>query len=218
MSPRRHPQAVSRRLALADLIGRKGRATVLPARARKALAEHISRHGCYPPVIVRPHPRRAGKFEILDGHHRAEILRGLGEKTARCEVWPVDSAEAGVVAATLNRLRGRQDVKRRAGQVGRLVRRFGPEGAAARLGITPTALRQQLAPADTPGHHEPPAALDLQAVVFHLSAEEVRHLRQALDNAGRRTLGRAKALMKVIGPGPMQAGDLSSARREDAAE
>ncbi|MGB2822395.1 MAG: ParB/RepB/Spo0J family partition protein [Phycisphaerae bacterium] len=217
MSARKHPQPIGRRLALADLIARRDRATVLPRRARKALGEHISRHGCYPALIVRPHPRRAGKFEILDGHHRAEILRSLGAKTARCEVWPIDSDDASVVAATLNRLRGRQDVKRHAGQVGRLVRRFGPEGAAARLGITPRALRQQLAPADEPRRREPPPALDLQAVVFHLSAEETRKLSETLDNAGRRTIGRAKALMKAIGTGPMRPGDLANAQGEDAA-
>jgi hypothetical protein len=218
MSSRRHPQPVSRRLPLADLVWRGDGGSVLPARARKALRSHIGRHGCYPALIVRPHPRREGKFEVLDGHHRAEILRDLGEETARCEVWPIDSAEAGVVAATLNHLRGRQDVKRRAGQVRRLVRRFGPEGAAAWLGITPAALRQQLAPAGAPGRREAPSPLDLQPVVFHLSAEQVRHLRHALENAGRRRLGRAKALMKAIRAPRMPAGNGAKAPPEDAAQ
>jgi ParB family chromosome partitioning protein len=190
---------VNRRLPLADLVSRRDRATVLPPRARKALAEQISRHGCYPAVIVRPHPTRAGKYEILDGHQRAEILRGLGQATARCEVWPIDSAEADVVAATLNRLRGRQDVARRARQVRRLARRLGRAGAADTLGMTPRALEQSLAATKAPRCEEPAGGLALQAVVFHLSTEDAALLQEALREAGLGKLPRAKALLEAVG-------------------
>jgi len=198
MSSRKPPRPLSRRLALSDLTGRGDRASLLSTRAKAALADHISRLGCYPPLIVRPHPDRAGKYEILDGHHRAEVLRSLGEETARCEVWPVDSADADIAAATLNHLHGRPDAKGRARQVKRLVRSLGRDLAAARLGMTPAALRQQLAATQGPRRSEPAAGLDLRAVVFHLSAEDEQHLRRALDDAGRRELGRAKALIRAV--------------------
>jgi len=183
---------------LSDLIARRDRATVLANRARQALTDHISRRGCYPPLIVRRHPSRPGKYEILDGHHRAEILRALGETTARCEVWAVDSDEAGVLTATLNRLRGRADVKRQARQVRHLLRRWGPRRAAAGLGITPTALKRQLAAGNAPRRAEPGEGLDLRPVVFHLSSPQERSLRKALDRAGRGRLGRARALMHAL--------------------
>ena len=198
MTRRKHSRPVCRRLALSDLIARRDRATVLSERARRALTDHISRLGCYPPLIVRRHPDRAGKYEILDGHHRAEVLRGLGETTARCEIWPVDSHEAGVLTATLNRLRGRADVKRQARQVRRLLRRLGPQRAAAGLGITPAALRRQLAAGDAPRRAEPGEGLDLRPVVFHLSCEQERRLRKVLDRAGRGRLGRGRALMHAL--------------------
>ena len=197
MASRRAPQPVTRRLRLTDLIARRDHATVLSPRARRALAEGIGRHGCYPPLIVRSHPTRDGKYEILDGHHRAEVLRGLGRQTARCEVWPVDGEGAELAAATLNRLRGRQDARRAAEQTRRLVRRYGEPGAAARLGITPRALRQRLAAGRRP-RRQLRAALDLHPVVFHLSQGELQRLRQALHTAGKGKLPRSEALMRAI--------------------
>ncbi|HUS91119.1 MAG TPA: ParB/RepB/Spo0J family partition protein [Phycisphaerae bacterium] len=206
MASNRPRRPVSRRVPLADLVARRDRATVLSPRARRALAGQIAEHGCYAPLIVRPHPRRPGKYEILDGHHRAEVLRELGRKTARCEVWPVGQEHAAEAAATLNRLRGRQDARRVAAQARHLVRRHGEQSTAARLGITPRALRQQLAAGGPPrrGGRE---ALDLHPVVFHLSRSDMAHLREALRTAEGGRLPRGAALMRAIGRSPGRPGE-----------
>lgn len=73
---------------------------------------HIKRTKRYPFIVVRPHPKEAGKYQVLDGHHRVEILRELGHTEARCDVWEVDDREAKILLATLNRLEG-QDLPRR---------------------------------------------------------------------------------------------------------
>ncbi len=83
---------------------------------RAKLTAHIKRTGRYPFVVVRPHPDNAGQFEILDGHHRVEILRELGDTEARCDVWDVGDREAKLLLATLNRLEG-QDVPIRRAQL-----------------------------------------------------------------------------------------------------
>ena len=191
-------QPINRRLPLADLIARRDNSTVMSNRARKALARQISHHGCYPALVVRKHPDHAGKYEILDGRHRAEILREFGHETARCEIWPVDPPQAEIAAATLNRLRGRQDVSRRAGQIRRIVERVGDGVAARILGVTPKAIRQQLAAGEKPAQSIPAPALDLEPVVFHLSSEQADTLRKALKEVGGGGLGRGKALMKAI--------------------
>jgi hypothetical protein len=198
MPARRTRRPVARRIPLSDLLPRADRATVLPARARKALADQIARHGCYPALIVRAHPRRAGKYEILDGHHRAEILRGLGEDAARCEVWPVMGDDVDVVAATLNRLRGRQGVRQRGRQVRGLVRKLGRQGAATALGLTPRGLRQQLDVARSPVRREAAEGLDLEPVVFHLSRRQAADLREALRRAGGDRLPRGQALVRAL--------------------
>ena len=189
---------VARRIRLADLIDRPDRATVQPPRVRRTLAEQIARHGCYPPLIVRRHPSEAGKYEILDGHHRAEILRRLGHTSARCEVWPVGEDDAELAAATLNPLRGRQDARRAAARARRLVRHYGRDAAAARLGLTPRALRQRLLAGRRPRRREPPA-LDLHAVVFHLPWADLDRLEQTLRAVGAGTLPRGQALLRAIG-------------------
>ena len=199
MPSRRPRQPVVRRLALSELLPREDRATVLSPRARKALADQIARHGRYPALVVRPHPHRPGRYEILDGHHRAQILRDLGESSARCEVWPVGPVEAEELAATLNRLRGRQAVKRGLRQLRRLVRRLGASEAASRLGMTPRALRQQLDAGRCPRGDGSAEPLPLEAVVFHLSPAEASRLREALGRAGDGKIPRAKALMKALG-------------------
>jgi ParB-like chromosome segregation protein Spo0J len=193
---RRAPR--TRRIPLRDLLSRPARANVLGARARRALTGQISRHGWYPPLIVRPHPRRKGKYEILDGHCRKEILLSLGRTTARCEVWPAGDVQARELAATLNRLRGRAETRRRAREVRALVSHFGREDAAARLGITPKALQQQLAALTAPRPVSQQPDLDLHAVVFHVSAAEAEMLQRALRRIGGGTLKRREALMEIV--------------------
>ena len=87
---------------------------VMPADLREKLKAHIHRTGHYPFVVVRPNPEEPGRFQILDGHHRVEILRELGHEEARCDVWNVDDREAKLLLATLNRLEGQDSPIRRA--------------------------------------------------------------------------------------------------------
>jgi ParB-like chromosome segregation protein Spo0J len=87
---------------------------VMPAEYREKLLTHIKRTGRYPYLVVRPHPRERGKYEVLDGHHRVSVLRDLGRMDARCDVWDVDDREAKLLLATLNRLEGQDLPLRRA--------------------------------------------------------------------------------------------------------
>ncbi len=56
--------------------------------------------------MVRPHPREAGRFELINGHHRKEILGSLGYTEAACVVWDLTDGEALLLLATINRLSG----------------------------------------------------------------------------------------------------------------
>src|SRR3990172_13226976 len=87
---------------------------VMPEDLRQKLKAHIHRTGRYPFLVVRPHPDESGSYQVLDGHHRVEILRELGHTEARCDVWDVDDREAKLLLATLNRLQGQDSPIRRA--------------------------------------------------------------------------------------------------------
>lgn len=92
-------------------------ANVMSAQAFAKLVKHIDTSGRCPPLIVRPHPREPsrdqGRFQILDGHHRARALRTLGFEEARCEIWDADDARATMLLLTLNRLHGEDDPRKR---------------------------------------------------------------------------------------------------------
>ena len=87
---------------------------VMPEDLREKLKAHIHRTGRYPFVVVRPHSDEPGSFQVLDGHHRVEVLRELGYTEVRCDVWTVDDREAKLLLATLNRLQGQDIPVRRA--------------------------------------------------------------------------------------------------------
>src|SRR2546426_5176553 len=99
----------TRMVRLDDLIAHPLNSNVMPEDLREKLRAHIRRTGRYPFLVVRPHPEEPGRFQVLDGHHRVEILRELGHTDARCDVWDVNDREANLLLATLNRLQG-QDV------------------------------------------------------------------------------------------------------------
>ncbi len=88
------------------------------------LVAHIERTGRYEPVVVRPHPRKRDKYEIINGHHRCKALKKLGHSNAQCVVWDVDGPETDLLLATLNRLAGRDDLHKRSELISRLAGRL----------------------------------------------------------------------------------------------
>jgi hypothetical protein len=196
--PGRTAPAKLRLLPLDALRPRADHGNAMRPRQRRALRRAIERTGCYPPIVVRPDPRRRGRYEILDGCERAAALRALGARRARCDVWDVDDAQALLVAATLNDLRGRSDARRRARRTRRLVHRLGRQAACGALALTGAALRQQLALLRPPRAEVRAAAADLRPLVFHLPAAEadrVERLLRAVAAPGDR---RGDALAKAL--------------------
>ncbi len=188
-----------RRIPLVDLLRRRGYAGTLQPRVRKAMIQQISATGLYPSLIVRPHPRRTGKFEILDGHHRTEILRELGFPDARCEVWGVGDSDAELYVLGLNHLHGRPSGISRARQLVRLIRRFGERRISELLALTPAAIRQNLAPLRPPQERkEHVKSLNLQAVVFHLPPAEAKLLNRILRTEGDGKQRRGQVLMQLV--------------------
>ena len=111
----------ARMVPLVDLRAHPLNANVLSEDLREKLKAHIRRTGRYPFIVVRPYPEEPDRFEILDGHHRVEILRELGYQEARCDVWSVDDHEAKLLLATLNRLEGQDLPIKRAQLIHELI-------------------------------------------------------------------------------------------------
>ena len=104
-----------------ELIAHPGNANVMPAELLAKLKGHIARSGRYPALVVRSlgNSQRFGseqsKLQVLDGHHRQEVLKELGFQKVRVDNWgDLSDGQAQLLVATLNRLQGQDDPDKRA--------------------------------------------------------------------------------------------------------
>src|SRR5262245_18767232 len=88
-----------RMVPLEDQIPNALNATSMSEELQEKLKAHIRRTGLTPFLIPRPHPDQPRKFELLDGHHRAAILRELGYHEVECDLWDVTDQEARLLLA-----------------------------------------------------------------------------------------------------------------------
>jgi len=88
------------------------------------LVRNIERTGRYEPLIVRPCPDKADRFQIINGYHRCHALTKLGYKTADCVVWDVNDEETNILLATLNRLGGSDELGKKLKLLKRLNKRI----------------------------------------------------------------------------------------------
>jgi ParB-like chromosome segregation protein Spo0J len=172
---------------------------VMPDDLRAKLTAHLKRTGRYPFVVVRPHPDDADKFEILDGHHRVEILRDLGHPEIRCDVWQVDDREAKLLLATLNRLEGADIPVRRAQLIHELLGEMSLDDLGGLLPETDKQIEELEALLQFPAD-EIAALLDAEAereervlprvMTFVVSAQQEELIECAVELASDGTAGR----------------------------
>ncbi len=174
-------------------------ANVMPEELRAKLLAHIRRTGRYPFVVVRPHPEEPERFEILDGHHRIEILRELGHDEARCDVWQVDDREAKLLLGTLNRLEGQDVPVRRAQLIHELLAELSPGDLAGLLPETDKQIEELEAllqfPADEiaellAAEAERSERVLPRVLTFVVSAEQEELIERAVEAASDGTVGR----------------------------
>jgi len=106
------------------------------------LKMNIGRTNRYPPLIVRP--LTDGRYEIIDGYYRYLVLKELGVQEVRCDVWNVNEREAKLLLATLNRLHGTDDVRKRAILISELAKDFGNDSFTYLLPETNRAIEAML--------------------------------------------------------------------------
>src|SRR3989442_529175 len=158
-----------RMVALDDLLAHPLNSNVMSEDLQAKLKTHIKRTGRYPFLVVRPHPDKLGKYQVLDGHHRVAILRDLGHTEARCDVWAVDDHEAKLLLATLNRLAGQDLPIRRAELIHELLGEMSAGDLAGLLPETDKQLEDLHALLEFP-------ADEIGAILTEQAAEEERVL------------------------------------------
>src|SRR2546426_5620779 len=189
----------TRMVRLDDLIAHPLNANAMPEDLREKLRAHIRRTGRYPFLVVRPHPEELGHYQVLDGHHRVEILRELGHTDARCDIWQVDDREAKLLLATLNRLQGQDVPIRRAELLHELLGEMSLDDLAGLLPETDKQLEELHALLEFPA--EDIAALLAEkeemeekalpvVMSFVVSHEQAEMIEQAVELASDGTPGR----------------------------
>lgn len=80
----------------------------MSAAMQKKLAAYLKREGLVEPIVVRPHPQEAGRYEILGGFHRWTICKDeLGYETVPCVVVEgLDDRRAKILSVNLNSMKG----------------------------------------------------------------------------------------------------------------
>lgn len=81
---------------------------------RTGIAEMLRKHGNIPPIILRPHPDAKERFQIIDGAHRWEIVRGgkgMDRLAEEIDAFVVNADDmlARRLTLNLNYLRGEPD-------------------------------------------------------------------------------------------------------------
>jgi ParB/RepB/Spo0J family partition protein len=152
------------------------------------LVRSIERTGHYEPLVVRPHPDKAGYFQIINGHHRRDALQELGHETADAVVWNTDDAQTAILLSTLNRLGGRDSLEKRVSLLRRLRRYMSIPELAKLLPQTRGQLERLMS-------HKPFSRVSAQGqspfsipIVFFVSEAQQKAIEEALLLAGEESL------------------------------
>ncbi len=193
MSHTNPPNALE--LPIDQLDAHPANSNVMPAALIDKLAGQIGRSGRYPPVIVRP---IGDRYQILDGHHRVAVLRKLGHACVQCVLWPVDDDEALLLLATLNRLRGDDDPRKRAALLSKLRESMEITDLARRLPEDAEKVRKLLAIHAAPPSPQTPRPVDDLPVClnFFLLPDQRREVERVLAEHGG---SREQALLALLG-------------------
>ena len=156
---------------------------------REKLRHNIREVGLYETLTVRPHSQMKGKFEVLNGHARLDVLREIGISSAKCDIWEVSDSQARLFLAILNRLRGSEVPELRMNLLLKLLGEVPREQLASHLPETASYL-EQLARLPEEAERlqpEPPVERpDVTIVEFYLTTDQHRTVSEALERVRQR--------------------------------
>ena len=171
---------------------------------KKKLRHNIEQLGMYETLTVRPHPNTEGKFEVLNGHARLEVLRELDVPSAKCDIWEVTDSEAQLFLAILNKLRGSDVAELRMGLLLDLLREHPKEDLAAHIPETVSYLTRLESLGEEPEEEEgeiPSEKPDVIITNFYLTTEQHQVVTRALGKVAQKfnLPDSSQALAKLTG-------------------
>ena len=111
----------------------------LDATGLRKLRASLERFGLVQHLVVRP--TGTDRFEVLSGNQRLRVLREAGVRSVPCVVVEMDDANARLLAHTLNRLHGEDDLGLRAELIREVLRDLPEAEVLSVLPESPEGLR-----------------------------------------------------------------------------
>lgn len=99
-------------LNIDDLIKNPYNVTAMTKAVFEALKKDICENGFFGGIIVRPHPLKKGKFEVIDREKRLKALKELGEPKIPCIIVDYNDLNTIITMIRINREHGYFDKKR----------------------------------------------------------------------------------------------------------
>lgn len=147
------------------------------------LVHSIERYGLVENFVVRP--KKTHGFEVLSGNHRLQACRRLGFKEVACVVVDLGDDRAMLLAQALNRLRGEDDLGKKAQMLCHILKTL-PEAEVLRLLPETTQSLHTLAHlgeetlAASLGAWQKAQAVRLRALQFQLTPAQLEVVEEAL--------------------------------------
>ncbi len=138
----------------------------------------------YEPIIVREHPEIEGCYEIIHGHQRKRILEQCQVDSAWCIVWILDNHQALCHLATVNRLRGQADLKKRANILEKLLETIDEKVVLKMIPETKKRLHNLLKIGRSPKIERKQGRRSLQPLTFFLEPNQKEKLLMAIKRIG----------------------------------
>jgi len=168
------------------LIAHPANANVMNNDKMDKLRKHIEQHKHYEPLIVRLHPKQTGCYELINGHHRKQVLKESGYLKANCIVWQVSDEETLILLATMNRLSGDDEPIRRAKLLQKLSQSHQPKELLKKLPETREQLKKLLALNKPPRKIKPENITNMPMVMnFFVTKHEKEIIEKALRKINR---------------------------------
>jgi len=158
-----------------------------PNRMSKAnfekLKNHIKQTGNYEPLIVRRHPDDESCFEIINGHHRCEALKQIGESVADCMVWDVSDDDVRILLTTLNRLGGKDQLSMKIEIIKKLSEKYSAKELGKLLPDTKQIIERLKDITKPLQRLAEDSKAYLNPLVFFLDDEQMQTVQTAIDKA-----------------------------------
>lgn len=171
------------------------------------LKRFIQKQGSVLPIVARSHPTKKSAFQIIDGFHRWQIARELGQTEIDAVIVDAPDDQAKILTINLNYLRGQAKAREYAQLIHNLTELHTVDDLALVLPDDKPALLDRLEllqlPADF-GRDLKERAEDadkekLTTISFQVTEEQKEIIESALEDVDRRKKGTALAELVKAG-------------------